>query len=375
MRVGEKRVEVVVEKKPIVVVEKKEKENKSGTKQWTKQLGTSSYEWGSGVSTDSSGNIYVIGITGGGLYGNTSSGGSDMFLVKFNLSGTKQWTKQIGTPTFDGVSGVTIDSSENIYVTGDTKGGLDGNTNLGKDDMFLVKYNSSGTKLWTKQLGNSSNDHGQGVTIDSSDNIYVTGRTEGGLDGNTSSGESDIFLVIYNSSGTKQWTKQMGTSEWDEGNGVTTDSSGNIYVTGYTGGGLDGDTSSGLTDIFLVKFNPSGTKQWTKQMGTPTFDGVSGVTIDSSDNIYVTGDTKGGLDGNTNSGGEDIFLIKFNPSGTKQWTKQMGTPSDDRGDGVITDSSGNIYVTGYTWGGLDGNTYSGGRDMFLVKFNPSGIRQ
>jgi hypothetical protein len=99
------------------------------------------------------------------------------------------------------------------------------------------------------------------VTIDSSGNIYVTGFTGGGLDGNTSSGKEDIILVKYNSSGTKQWTKQLGTSTFEEGSGVTTDPSGNIYVTGGTLGGLDGNTSSGSGDIFLVKYNSSGIKQ------------------------------------------------------------------------------------------------------------------
>ena len=81
---------------------------------------------------------------------------------------------------------------------------MDGNTNVGSWDMFLVKYNSSGTKQWTKQLGTSAIDYGKGVTVDSSDNLYVTGVTAGGLDGNTSSGGGDLFLVKYNSSGVKQ---------------------------------------------------------------------------------------------------------------------------------------------------------------------------
>jgi len=183
----------------------------------------------------------------------------------------------------------------------------------------------------TKQLGTSSKDYGTSVTTDSSGNIYVTGFTEGGLDGNTSSGGNDMFLVKYNSSGIKQWTKQLGTSSLDYGNGVTSDSSGNIYVTGITSGGLDGNTIYGKNDIFLVKYNSSGTKQWTKQLGTSSSDSGIGVTTDSSGNIYVTGYTKGGLDGNANSGGircyirascKDIFLVKYNSSGIKQWTKQ-----------------------------------------------------
>ena len=124
---------------------------------------------------------------------------------------------------------------------------------------------TTSTETWTKQLGTFFNDWGYGVTTDSSDNIYVTGYTSGDLDGNTSSGGQDIFLVKYNSSGTKQWTKQLGTSDNDSGESVTTDSSGNIYVTGTTQGGLDGNTNSlstgGTSDIFLVKYDSSGTKQ------------------------------------------------------------------------------------------------------------------
>ena len=174
------------------------------------------------------------------------------------------------------------------------------------------------TSFGTKQLGTSSDEWGIGVSTDSSGNIYVTGYTGGGLDGNTHSGESDIFLLKYNSSGTKQWTKQLGTSGDDRGYGVSTDSSGNIYVTGYTKGGFDGNTNSNKSDIFLVKYNSSGTKQWTKQLGTDHVDYANGVTTDSSGNIYVTGYTGGGLDGNTSAGGNDIFLIKYNSSGTKQ---------------------------------------------------------
>jgi hypothetical protein len=97
--------------------------------------------------------------------------------------------------------------------------------------------------------------------------------------------------------------------------------------------------------------------------------------VDSSDNIYVTGSTSGGLDGNTNSGIHDIFLVKYNSSGVKQWTKQLGTSSTDVGNGVTVDSSDNIYVTGLTSGGLDGNTNSGGYDLFLVKYNSDGVLQ
>jgi len=324
---------------------------------------------------DSSDNIYVTGYTEGGLDGNTNSGSLDIFLVKYNSDGVKQWTKQLGTSSHDYGSGVTVDSSGNIYVTGFTTGGLDGNTNSGDYDNFLVKYNASGRKQWTQLLGSTSNDRAYEITVDSSDNIYVTGYTEGELDGNTNSGGKDLFLFKYNSSGSNHRYRLLGTSSDEEGNDVTVDSSDNIYVTGYTEGGLDGYISSGGKDLILVKYNSSLTKQWTKQLGTSSHDVGEGVTVDSKNNIYVSGYTYGGLDGNTNSGSYDIFLVKYNSSGTKQWTQQLGSTSSDVGFRVSVDSSDNIYVTGYTEGGLDGNTNAGGMDIFLVKYNSDGVKQ
>ena len=87
----------------------------------------------------------------------------------------------------------------------------------GSSDDGSTSTGNTTTSLWTKQLGTSSSDGGSGVTTDSSGNIYVTGYTLGGLDGNTNSGSYDMFLVKYNSSGTKQWTKQLGSSGWDWG--------------------------------------------------------------------------------------------------------------------------------------------------------------
>ena len=199
---------------------------------------------------------------------------------------------------------------------------------------------------------------------------------------------------MVNSSGEKQWTQQLGTSENDSAKGVTVDSSNNIYITGSTSGGLavpfttegpDGNTYLGQNssnDIFLVKYNSSGAKLWTKQLGTPLYDSANGLAIDSSDNIYVTGYTQGNL--YTYSGGKDVFVVKYDSSGTKQWTRQFGAPSfsqkspynsssqmvssEDEGKKVSIDSSGNIYLTGNTQGGLDGNSNSGKEDIFLIKY-------
>ena len=296
-------------------------------------------------------------------------------MVKYNSSGVKQWTQQFGTSDSDYGNGITSDSSGNVYVTGYTYGGLDDNLNeSGSYDLFVVKYNSSGVKQWTQQLGTSSSDVGQGITSDSSGNVYVTGYTKGDLDGNTSAGSYDLFVVKYNSSGVKQWTQQLGTSALDFGHDITSDSSGNVYVTGRTEGGLDGNNNAGVADFFVVKYDSGGIKQWTKQLGTSSSDVGQGITSDSSGNVYVTGRTEGGLDGNTSAGVADFFVVKYNSSGTKQWTKQLGTSSTDVGQGITSDSSGNVYVTGATSGSLGGGN-AGSYDLLVVKYDENGNKQ
>ena len=113
----------------------------------------------------------------------------------------------------------------------------------------------------TKQFGTSSPDHAYGISTDIGGNVYVTGHTNGSLDGNTNAGSSDLFVVKYDSGGIKQWTQQLGSAEEDFGIGITLDSSGDVYATGFTGGGLDGNANAGNNDFFVVKYDTDGNKQ------------------------------------------------------------------------------------------------------------------
>jgi hypothetical protein len=329
-------------------------------------LGTVADDVGYGAAVDSKGNIYSTGSTGGALDGNLNAGNLDLFLVRYDPSGIRKWTRQLGTGADDIGRGVAIDDSNNLYVTGYTGGTLDGNPNAGNFDIFLVKYDSSGVKQWTRQLGTVADDVGYGVAVDSRGNVYVTGETSSGLDGNTNLGAKDIFLVKYNSSGVKQWTRQLGATADDIGYGVAVDSSDSIYVTGFT-------TGAELRDIFLVKYDSSGLLLWTQQLGTAADDVGNGVNLDSYDNVYVTGYAGGDLDGNRNAGNFDIFLLKCGSSGAKQWTRQLGTISDDVGRGLSINSKNNIYVTGSTGGDLDGKSNAGNFDIFLVKYDSAGV--
>ena len=403
---------------------------------WTRQLGTSLDDEAYGVAVDGSRNIYVTGYTYGGLDGNANAGGSDLFLTKYAPDGTKLWTKQMGTTQTEVANAVAVDSDGNVYVAGRTSGDLDGNTSQGSNDAFLIKFASEdGAKLWIHaiQIGTSKNDEATAVTVDNAGNIYITGRTEGSL-GGPIQGKFDLFLVKYDPSGVEKWRTQYGSPDQDvayaiakvsNGNiyvtgrtngplcgtwqlmsdiflimydpnngggicksqlgtqfndypfGIAVDYAGNIYVTGFTDGDLDGNHNAsgsggcdGCSDIFLVKYDPNGTKVWTKQMGTSGKDIAKSVAVDSFGNAYIAGYTDAGLDDNTNPnpGTHDLFLVKYEPNGNKLWTKQRGTSSDDDAYGVAVDGKGNIYVTGGTSGGLDDNINAGAKDLFLVKY-------
>ena len=355
------------------------KYDSSGNKLFIKQHGTDE-TLGAGIATDSNGNVYITGLTSSGLDGNTRTGTYDFFVAKYDSSGNKLFIKQFGaTGTETRGSGVATDSNGNVYITGRTKGGLDGNTRTGTIDFFIAKYDSSGNKLFIKQLGAAGTETvGTGVATDRNGNVFITGNTSGGLDGNIQAGYS-AFVAKYDSSGNKLFIKQVGiNSTSTEGAGIATDSNGNVYISGSTNADLDGNTRTGTIDFFIAKYDSSGNKLFIKQLGTAgaQTEGAS-IAIDSNGNVFITGYTGGGLDGNTRTGTTDFFVTKYDSIGNKQYTRQLGTTAGNWSwaTGIATDSNDNVFITGKTSGSLDGNTIAGVADFFVTKYDSNGVKQ
>jgi hypothetical protein len=338
------------------------KYNSSGTAIWTRQIGTSGYDYSYGVAVDTTGNAYISGYTQGGL-GGTNAGGYDAFLTKYDSSGAVQWSRQVGSGSDDYGYGVAVDTTGNTYMTGYTRGTLTG-TSAGGYDAFLVKYNSSGAMLWSRQFGTNKDEISRSVAVDAAGNAYLTGYTAGNL-GGTSAGTADVFLTKYDSSGTPLWSRQFGSSGWDDGLGVALDPAGNIYLSGVTTGNLSG-TNAGGYDAFMAKCDSSGTVLWSRQIGTGTNDYSMGVAVDAAGNAFMSGYTADSL-GGPQAGSNDAFLTKYDTSGSLLWSRQIGTSADEYGNGVAVDPAGNAYITGATYGGLDGPS-AGNADAFLVQF-------
>jgi len=248
--------------------------NSSGTFQWVNTYGGSAFDVGMDITVDSSGNSYITGYFEGtvdfGAGNVTSAGAADIFILKLNSSGTFQWVNIFGGTSTDVGQGIAVDSSGNSYITGYFQGTVDfggGNvTSAGSDDIFVLKLNSSGTFQWVSTFGGTSIDDGEDIAVDSSGNSYITGWFRETVDfggGNvTSAGGADIIVLKLNSSGTFQWVNTYGGTSGDVGEGITVDSSGNSYITGWFretvdfGGG--NVTSAGGSDIFVLKLNSSG---------------------------------------------------------------------------------------------------------------------
>jgi hypothetical protein len=348
----------------------------------TKQLGAANQlTFGNAVGTDSSGNVYVAGSTRGGLDGNALTGTSDFFLTKYTSGGVRLYTKQLGVANKETVAtAVVTDTKDNVYVAGYTTGGLYGNTMQpdSTHEFFVSKYDSSGVKQFTRQVGVAGEKKvGIAVTIDANDNIFVAGYTTGALDGYAMTGTVDSFISKFNSDGVKQYTRLLGVpGKETRGYGVVADASGNVFVAGYTEGSLDENTVTGPRDFFVAKYDNSGVKQFTRQLGAVDAATVgTAVTVDAVGDVFVVGYTEGSLDGNALTGSRDFFVTKYSPSGLKLFTRQLGAVGAvTAGNEVATDPIGDVFVVGATTGGLDGNARTGLNDLFVTKYDPSGVR-
>ena len=319
---------------------------------------------GSGIATDSTGNVYVTG------YFYNASSGYNVFITKYNTSGTIQWQRSLADSLaagsqYDFGNAIATDSSGNVYVTGRFY-----NASLGTN-AFITKYNTSGTIQWQRSLKDSraaasQNDYSQGIATDSSGNVYVTGFFS------TSSNGQNVFITKYNTSGTIQWQRSLAdslaaSSQSDWGNAIATDSSGNVYVTGYF------SNSSGSANVFITKYNTSGTIQWQRSLADSNAaasqsDVGYGIATDSSGNVYVTGSFYNA------SNGQNVFITKYDTSGTIQWQRSLkdslsAGSQNDNSYGIATDSTGNVYVTG------DFKNSSSGFNAFITKYNTSGTIQ
>ena len=364
-----------------------------------------------GIATDSSGNVYFVAPLEGsvkydGCARLTSAGVQDVVFGKFDSSGTFQWIKKFGGIGADRGLGIAVDSSANVIVIGSFAGTVNfGGSNLSTTgtadtDIFLLKYSTSGTHIWSKRFGGTGTDEGRAVAVDSSGNILIAGSF--GNFGNqqidfgggtlTAAGNGDAYVAKYDSSGTYVWAKQMGGTGSDSSLAVAADTSGNAIVVGSFaatvdfGGGGGGLVSGGLKDGFIAKYGAAdGAYSFSRRFGGASDDFAYSVATDSTSSILVAAgynssmgvDFGGGAHGNT--AGPDIAIVKYSSANAFTWEKIVSWPIffGDFAQSVRVDGSDNVLVSGafnnpidFGCGGMPVTTSS--YDVFVTKFSSAG---
>ena len=288
------------------------------------------------IKTDSCGNVYVAGNTDSTIGGVNNY---NFLIIKYGPGGDTLWVRSyngIDTTSLrdDLVSDMTIDASGNVYVTGRSM------NKYGNFDYATVKYSTDGVLQWVKRYNAPYNDIDipRAIAVDNSGNVYVTGQSR------FSSASYQYVTIKYNTNGDSLWLiNYNGGGNESFALGLSLDNAGNCYVSGYS------IRYAESWNLVTIKYSPSGIAQWTimyNGTGANTQEVLTAMKMDTSGNIYLTGYS------NMSSPNMDYLTVKYDKNGNYQWAKTYnGTGNaDDYSLSLATDLSGNVIVTGYSYG-------------------------
>ena len=350
----------------------------SGNYLWAKQIGGTDVDESGGIVVDSGDNILVTGTfngtvdfdSGPGTANLTTSAiGGNTFVTKLDTDGAYVWAKQFAGASQNRGFGIAVDDVDNVLITGIFYGTADfdpesGAANLssnGSDDVFVAKLNSAGNYLWAKQFGGAGIDEGNGVAVDSANNILVAGAFFGTADFDpgagtanlTSTGNSDTFVAKLDSAGNYVWAKQFRGSGEEWGIGLAVDISDSVVITGFFTGTGDFDpgaatanlTSAGSADAFLAKLNSSGNYVWSRRFGSVDSDDGYGVAVDGLGNVALTGIFRGTVDFDPGAGTSNLsnvgsattgFVVKLISNSPPLLATNLGLTLAEGGTAVVT---------------------------------------
>lgn len=352
---------------------------------WVASAGGGDSDKGLDIDMDRYGNQYVCGF-----YNTPSSGidvsfgtiiaassfGKEGFVAKIDSTGIWQWERHAIGGWDERVLGLCVDKvNDKIYATGtcwnNTAFGSCGTaTGPGSDDIFLTKFDLSGTCAWHIAFGASGDDHGYDMVTDKAGNIYLTGYVSDKYGTGTAFGsfgpfsipipigDTLGFVAKLSPAGIFQWVSTFQGTDGERDNRIAIDTLNNTYVVGGFFGtqpmGAVMSVSNGGRDIFIIKYNASGAQQWVRTTGSTLSDRANSVTVDKYQDIYVTGEFRDKLAFGTDSlnnyggpGGRDIFVAKINQNGDWKWAKKAGSSGgSDRGNRITSNNAGMLFVTG-----------------------------
>ncbi len=309
-----------------------------GTKVFSKVFGGNEEDWGNWIEKTNDNGFIIAGVTKS--YGN---GSYDVYLIKTDGEGNKVFSKTFGDVEEDLGYCVKQTIDGGYIVVGGTK-----SFGSGSYDVYLVKTDANGNKIWQKTFGGSYEDWGYSVCQLNDGGYIISGFTS-----SFGSGMGDVWIIRTDSLGNKKWDKTFGDNQ-DDG-GV------DIKVTADNGFIIAGVHGSNSGDVWIIKTDSLGNKQWDKKFGGSNQDGATSIDIINNEYI-VTGMTM-----SYGSGNGDLWLIKIDSNGNKIWDRTFGGGEQDGGTSVKKTDDGGFIITGMT------KSYGEGKsDVWLIKTDSEG---
>lgn len=355
--------------------------NAAGNFEWAKSIGGTGFDFGTDISVDQSGNVYVTGQfsntvdfdPGAGVQNATANSSSNVYILKLDASGDFVWVNTYeGFFSFGGGQSIVIDANGDLYTAGGFSSTVDfdpgnGTFNLssfGANDIFISKLSASGNFVWAKNIGGASSESVEALEIDDANNLYLAGKFSGtadfdpgiGTSNLTSNGADDIFVAKLDANGDYVWGKNMGGTDDEEAISLSIDSDGSVFTTGSFFGTADFDPgigtnnlmSAGFHDVFISKLDANGDFAWAKSIGGSSTDIGMGISVDLFGSLYVTGDFTDTVDfdpGNgvnelATNGSPDVFVLKLSCS-TTFGTEVVGACDSYTFNGITYTSNNN----------------------------------
>ena len=363
----------------------------TGVHLWSQRFGGTGTDVALAAAVDLLGTVYITGSFNGTMsFGGgslVSAGATDIFLARFDWNGQHVFSKSFGGGFSDVGLGVATVQASHVVITGyftDTVNfGGSPLLSTGSTDIFVAKFDQNGNHQWSLRAGDSGPDEGASVAIDGSGNIFATGyfRFTVNFGGGAliAPVAQTMFLVKFNSSGAHQWSQGFG-DQAAYGRGVAVDGSGNVATTGRFVGTIDFGGGSLVSagssfDVFVAKFAANGAHQWSQGFGANLADAGNGVAMDSSGNVLIAGLFRETVDfggGPLTATLGDMFIAKYDASGTHVWSGRAGGSSTDEAKSVAVEPSGNALTTGFFYYIADFGggplVSAGAEDVFLAMY-------
>ena len=335
---------------------------------WHIWLSSKEEDYVDGISLDQKGNLYLIGSTKGLLFGEMAKGEWDAILLKYDSSGKKLWHSWFSSDKMDRLNHIAIDSKNAVYLSGISIGNMFSEPNQGEWDSFVVKLDEQGKEIWHKWLASGGDDFDKALLLDASDSLIVSIASDGPLLGHKNKGKTDTLIIKYDSKGKILWQKWLAGAGYQEIASLVLDKSNNLIVSGYSDDGLFGENNKGQGDGFLLKTNPAGQEVWHKWLSSAKADLYSSAVVDSTGKVFTVAYSESKLNLNSTQQTGNQYLIKFDQDGKKLWQKDLPPPGLESLLLLSTDASGHLYISASTESSFYGETNKGFADMFLAKY-------